>query len=175
MGAIGLASTIDARRINDTEIEIQVGRVAGSSDDLVSVADVGFGVSQVLPVLVSLLAAEENQIVYLEQPEIHLHPRAQAALADVLIAAAKRGVIVIAETHSSILLKAIQTRIAKGDLPAEQTRLHWFTRDPNTGETRVDSTQLDDRGRYGNWPEDFSDVELEVEDQFLSASDDAGA
>lgn len=172
----GLSSTIETKRLNDTEVEIHVGRLPVSSNesDIVSVADVGFGVSQVLPVMVGLLAAEEEQLVYIEQPEIHLHPRAQLALADVLIAAAERGVIVVAETHSSILLKAIQTRVARGDLSAEQTRLHWFTRDPNTGETKVDSTQLDERGRYGDWPEDFSDVELEVEDQFLSASEQAG-
>ena len=51
---------------------------------MVSIADVGFGVSQVLPVLVALIVAEPGRLVYLEQPELHLHPRAQVALAQVL-------------------------------------------------------------------------------------------
>ena len=51
---------------------------------MVSIADVGFGVSQVLPVLVALIVAKPGQLVYLEQPELHLHPRAQVALAQEL-------------------------------------------------------------------------------------------
>ena len=81
---------------------------------MVSIADVGFGVSQVLPVLVALIVAEPGRLVYLEQPELHLHPRAQVALAQVLAAAAKRGVRVVAETHSSLLLLAVQTLVAEG-------------------------------------------------------------
>ena len=57
---------------------------------MVNIADVGFGVSQVLPVLVALIVAEPGQLVYLEQPELHLHPRAQVALARVLADAAKQ-------------------------------------------------------------------------------------
>ena len=60
---------------------------------MVNITDVGFGVSQVLPVLVALIvdAKPGSQLVYLEQPELHLHPRAQVALAQVLADAAKRG------------------------------------------------------------------------------------
>ena len=72
---------------------------------MVSIADVGFGVSQVLPVLVALTSREiRDSLVYLEQPELHLHPNAQVALAQMLADAAKRGVRVVAETHSSLLL-----------------------------------------------------------------------
>ena len=71
---------------------------------------------QTLPVLVALLAANDSELVYLEEPEIHLHPRAQAKLADILANAAKRGVRVVAETHSTLLLTAIQTLVAKGEL-----------------------------------------------------------
>ena len=86
---------------------------------MVSIADVGFGVSQVLPVLVALIVAQPGQLVYLDEPELHLHPRAQVALAQVLVDAAKRGVRVVAETHSSLLLLAVQTLVAEGSLPSE--------------------------------------------------------
>ena len=76
---LGLSSTVSAAAVNDAEVEIRVGRlpkpVHGKSSDLVSIADVGFGVSQAIPVVVALHAAEEGQAVYIEQPEIHLHPR----------------------------------------------------------------------------------------------------
>ena len=61
-------------------LKLQVGRLLHdrtNETDMVNIADVGFGVSQVLPVLVALIAAEPGQLVYLEQPELHLHPRAK--------------------------------------------------------------------------------------------------
>ena len=137
---------------------------------MVSIADVGFGVSQVLPILVALIVAEPGQLVYLEQPEMHLHPRAQAALARVLADAAERGVHVVAETHSSLLLLAIQTFVAEGNLPRALVKLHWFTRDDN-GATTITPAELDEAGAYGNWPEDFDDVDLEAQSRYLDAAD----
>jgi len=84
--------------VEDTRIELRVSRtLSGSGDnDLVNIADVGFGLSQVLPVLVVLLAAQPGDLVYIEEPEIHLHPRAQSTLAGIFADAVKRGVRVIA-------------------------------------------------------------------------------
>ena len=95
---LGLTSKVTASRPNDVSIELQVGLSKKYNDVLINIADVGFGVSQVLPVLVALLIAEPGQLVYLEQPELHLHPRAQANLAQPLIDAANRGVKVVVET-----------------------------------------------------------------------------
>lgn len=108
---LGLTGKVDTKQINDTQVEIRVARLPCNfnpktkSTEMVSIADVGFGVSQTLPALVALLVAEPEQLVYLEQPEIHLHPRAQAALADILIESANRGVRVVIETHSDLILK----------------------------------------------------------------------
>jgi len=164
----GLALDVFARRINDAAIELNVQLVKDRVDNI---ADVGFGVSQVLPVLVALRAAEPGRLVYLEEPEIHLHPRAQTKLSDVLAAAAKRGVRIVAETHSSLLLRAIQTLVAKGDLDPELVRLHWFTRDAE-GVTQVSSAKPDANGAFGDWPEDFGDVALESEQRYLDAVED---
>lgn len=70
---LGLADRVEARALGVAELELRVGRLKGEAvQDMVSIADVGFGVSQVLPVIVALLAAKPGQMVYLEQPEIHL-------------------------------------------------------------------------------------------------------
>ncbi|HWY46961.1 MAG TPA: AAA family ATPase [Bryobacteraceae bacterium] len=159
---IGLAASVFAHRVDDTAIEMRV------DSDMFSIADVGFGVSQVLPVLVALRAANEGQLVYLEEPEIHLHPRAQIKLADILAAAARRGVRVVAETHSSLLLRAIQTLVANGSLPADLVRLHWFSRSAE-GVTHVKSATPDENGAFGDWPEDFGDVALQSEKEYLDA------
>ena len=143
----------------------------GGANDLVSIADVGFGVSQTLPVLVALLAAKPGQLVYIEQPEIHLHPRAQRALAGVFADAAKRGVIVIVETHSALLIRGIQTLVAKNELAQDLVKLHWFQRDA-AGATSINSADLDEAGAFGDdWPEDFDEVELSSDNEYLSAAE----
>ena len=88
--------------------------------------DVGFGVSQVLPVVTLLQYVREGSTVILEQPEIHLHPLAQANLADVIInAAVHRGVQVILESHSEHLLLRLQRRVAEQQLPASDVKLYF--------------------------------------------------
>ena len=170
---LGLTGQVGTKKIGDTRIELQVGRLSEDRTDeadMVSIADVGFGVSQVLPILVALIVAEPGRLVYLEQPEMHLHPRAQVALAQVLADAAKRGVRVVAETHSSLLLLAVQTLVAEGKLSSELVKLHWFTRGEN-GATKIDTEDLDEAGAYGAWPEDFADVDLKAQSRYLDAAD----
>jgi predicted ATPase len=169
---LGLTWKVEATELDATRVELRVGRCLQSeADDMVNIADVGFGVSQVLPVLVALLVAEPGQMVYLEQPELHLHPKARVALAGILADAAKRGVRVVAETHSALLLLAVQTLVAKGSISPENVILHWFKRGDD-GVTKVTSAELDEAGAFGeDWPEDFGDVELEAESEYLKAAE----
>lgn len=171
---VGLTSQIEAKQLNDTQVELRVGRLAvgspGKAADMVSIADVGLGVSQTLPVLVALLVAEPGQLVYIEQPEIHLHPRAQAALAQVLADAANRGVRVVVETHSSLLILGVQSLVAEGKLAPDKVILHWFQRGDD-GATTITSADLDKAGAFGDWPEDFDDVDLEMQKRYLDASE----
>lgn len=173
LATLGLTNQIDVQRVNDVEFEIRVGQLplslTGEGQPMVNIADVGFGVSQVLPVLVALLTAIPGQMIILEQPELHLHPRAQAALATLLIDAAKRGVRVVAETHSSLLLTAIQTLVALGKIAPNEVMLHWFQRDED-GVTQIESCELDEAGAFGEWPEDFGQVLLEVEGNYIDAA-----
>lgn len=174
---MGLTWKVKAEPVDDTQVELKVGRLAhsrvGGGYDLVSIADVGFGVSQSLPVLVALTVAEPGQLVYLEQPEIHLHPRAQRKLAHIIKDASQRGIVVIAETHSSLLLKEIQTLVAKGELSREIVKLHWVQRQDD-GRTIITSADLDGNGAYGPWPEDFDEVELDSDKSYLDAVESRG-
>jgi predicted ATPase len=74
-------------------------------------------------------------------------------------------------THSSILLRSIQTLVATGKLPPELVKLHWFTRNPQDGSTEIHSADLDEQGAFGDWPQDFDEVALEMEKQYLDAAD----
>ncbi|NMF58898.1 AAA family ATPase [Pseudanabaena yagii] len=171
---LGLTWKVDTKQIDDTQVEVRVGRVANKgnskSTDMVSIADVGFGLSQTLPVVVALLVAEPEQLVYLEQPEIHLHPRAQANLAQLLVDAANRGVRVVVETHSELLIRRVQSLIAEDKIAAEKVKLHWFSQDDN-GFTKVTTAELDETGAFGDWPEDFSEISLQEESRYLDAAE----
>jgi predicted ATPase len=172
---LGLTWKVHAHAVDDTQVELRVGRLPKATrddgNDLVSIADVGFGVSQTLPVVVALLTAQHGQLVYIEQPEIHLHPRAQIAMASLLARAAKRGVRVVIETHSSLLLLGVQRLVADETLDPKLVKLHWFKRDETTGITDITSAELDPAGAFGDWPEDFDDVTLTAQQQYLDAAE----
>ena len=170
---LDLTSRISTTRINDVEVEVQVARPGRQpfrkQDDMVSLADVGVGVSYVLPVLVALEVAVPGQLVYIEQPESHLHPRAEYRLAMALTRAANRGVRVVAETHSALLLLHIQTLVAHGEVDPSKVGLHWFSLDED-GFTTIDYREPDEHGRTGDWPEDFADTEMDASSAFLRAA-----
>ncbi len=170
---LNLTSNVVSKTISDTQVDIRVGRFINpkkSINDTVSIADVGLGVSQVLPVIVSLLVAKPGQIVYIEQPEIHLHPNAQAELGYFLIRAAKNGVKIIIETHSSILIRSIQGIIASQEIELEPDSviLHWFSKN-RLGNTKIFTSSLDENGSVDEWPSDFDSTYLKFEKKYLDA------
>lgn len=171
---MGLTGGVWPHQPYETRIELQVSRLPQvpprKPEDRVNIADVGFGVSQILPVLVALHAAQPGQLVFLEEPETHLHPRAQTALAEILGAAAERGVQVVLETHSSLLLLAVQTLVAEGKVSASKVKLHWFLRNRD-GRTTIRSADLDETGAFGEWPEDFDEVSLRAQSRYLDAAE----
>ena len=120
----------------------------------VLLTDVGFGVSQVLPVVTLLQYVPEGATVILEQPEIHLHPLAQAALADVIIqAATHRRVQVILESHSEHLLLRLQRRIAEEAISADDVNLYFC--DAPGGVSSLTPLEVDLYGSIRNWPDRF--------------------
>ena len=120
----------------------------------VSLTDVGFGVSQVLPVLVLCYYVPEGSTVILEQPELHLHPSVQSGLADVFIDAyQKRGVQIIIESHSEHLLRRLQRRIAEEKIGTTDVNLYFCSLEH--GESKLEALQLDEYGNIHNYPKDF--------------------
>jgi predicted ATPase len=125
---------------------------AGASEVLLT--DVGFGVSQVLPVITLLQYVPEGSTVILEQPEIHLHPLAQAGLADLIIqAAVSRRVQVIVESHSEHLLLRLQRRIVEQAIAPESVRLYACA--ASEGASALTPLDRDLFGNIRNWPDTF--------------------
>ena len=124
------------------------------------ITDVGFGVSQVLPALVLLYYAPEGATVILEQPEIHLHPAVQSALADLIITAVKsRNIQVILESHSEHLLQRLLRRIAEGNqspYPLITPKdVKFFFCQSIKGVSRLSDLRINLFGSIENWPDDF--------------------
>ncbi len=173
LARLGLTNKVMARQVTSAHVELLVNRFLHNCDgaeDMVNIADVGFGVSQALPVVVALHIAEPGQLVYIEQPELHLHPRAQHTLAEILADAALAGKRVVIETHSDLVLSGIQTLVAEGTLPPELVKLHWFEQ-LSDGSTKITSADLDTAGAFGEWPEDFHTVILNAENRYLNAAE----
>ena len=120
----------------------------------VRLTDVGFGVSQVLPVLILCYYAPKGSILILEQPEAHLHPKVQSELGDVLIDAVKnRKLQIILESHSEHLLHRLMLRTAEEQLSVDDTALHFCH--INEGVSEIEPLQVDEYGNISNWPREF--------------------
>lgn len=151
---LGLIRSFTVQEIAEGSNRWQAKVVTREGASEVLLTDVGFGVSQVLPVITLLLYVPEGSTVLLEQPEIHLHPLAQANLADVLVyAAARRRVQVILESHSEHLLLRLQRRIAEEAIGANDVKLYFC--DIKGGSSVLTSLQLDLLGQIENWPQHF--------------------
>ena len=132
-----------------------------SSSVPTALTDVGFGVSQVLPALVSLYYVPEGSTVLMEQPEIHLHPSVQSGLADVMIkVAATRNVQIIVESHSEHLMRRLQRRVAEGnaELSSEDVKMYFVS--ASNGVAQADDLILNKWGEIENWPQHFFGDEM---------------
>lgn len=131
----------------------------------VRLTDVGFGVSQVLPALVQAFYAPPGSTVWMEQPEIHLHPMAQSNLADVFVSAVKsyedgapRNMQLIVETHSEHFLTRLQRRVAEQVIDASDVAIYFVNRKGAAAE--MEELRLNMFGEIENWPENFFGDEM---------------
>jgi len=126
---------------------------------------VGVGVSQVLPILIAGLLAPSNALLLIEQPELHLHPRAQARLADFFLSLTGTGRRCIVETHSEALVNQFRWLLARHADNAESPVAIYFSRLNHMGDTEFSQVELSRDGFIQNWPEGFMDENHLLEDR----------
>jgi predicted ATPase len=120
----------------------------------VLITDVGFGVSQILPIITLCYYVPDYSTVIIEQPEIHLHPLVQSGLADVFIdAVKKKNIQLIIESHSEHLLRRLQLRIAEEKIPNDDVKLYFCSTEKD--QSKITNIQMDSFGNIKNWPNDF--------------------
>jgi hypothetical protein len=145
-----------AKGVREYRVRVRVKQ--GSPE--VYIPDVGFGVSQVLPVVVQCFYAPANSTVVIEQPELHLHPAIQQNLADLFISAVHaredgedRNVQFLIESHSEHFLRRLQRRIAEGQIKDRDVAIYFC--DATRKGSSITPLQLDMFGHIQNWPRDF--------------------
>jgi len=156
----GIAKDVRLQRLGKSS-QYQVLFVDAATDLLVNIADVGFGASQLLPIIVQGFYAPSGSTLLIEQPEIHLHPKAQATLGDLLmeiVSVGDRQIMV--ETHSEHLLARIQRRVGEQKFSHEQVAIYYFEPTPNG--TKIHRLELDEYGQLVEpIPEGFFEEGLE--------------
>ena len=118
-----------------------------------SLVDVGFGTSQVLPIVFELMA-QENRLMLIEQPELHLHPSAQAELGELFNDSIKSGNQLIVETHSVTLIERIRKLIRKGELSNKDVRIIYVQNQESSGSSICKQIGFLSDGDFDTaWPE----------------------
>lgn len=151
--ALQLADDLNPDPIKDDLLELNVKPFGQKYS--VNLSDVGFGLSQILPVIVANVAAEKGGTLLVNQPEVHLHPSSQAKLGDYFNDESKNRNFII-ETHSEYLINRLRLLVAKGELPQENVSIIYI----DNGETGpvVSNISIDKSGSLTNAPESFFDT-----------------
>lgn len=117
--------------------------------------NVGFGVSYVLPIIVTGLIAEKGSIMIVENPEAHLHPSAQTGIAEYLAKVAQAGVYVIVETHSDHFVNGIQLAVAEKKLRNDKVIINYVNQSRETYRPEIKPITLSDKAELSEWPDGF--------------------
>lgn len=162
---LGVIDSFTVKPVSEGRKEYEVLVKTHRSGSEVKISDVGIGVSQVLPALVQAFYCPPNSTVWMEQPEIHLHPQVQSELADVFISAIKarengreRNVQLIIESHSEHFLNRLQRRIAEGEITPDDVSIYFCKR--FAGNTELEPLAVNIYGDIENWPENFFGYEM---------------
>ncbi|PKL26348.1 MAG: hypothetical protein CVV46_14880 [Spirochaetae bacterium HGW-Spirochaetae-2] len=124
--------------------------------------NIGFGMSYSLPIVTALLiysnpskSDNKKNLICIENPEAHLHPRAQTKMGELIARAAASGVQVIIETHSDHLLDGIRIAVKRGLLSHSSVELLFFEKEQ--GATKIVNPKLNEKGNIDHWPQGFFD------------------
>ena len=120
--------------------------------------NVGFGLPYVMPLILILLIAKEGDLVLIENPESHLHPRGQAKVGELIALAAQNGVQVLCETHSDHIINGIRVAVKEEKLSYDKTAFFYFDKNADSPlETKITPIQLDRNGELDTYPSGLLD------------------
>jgi predicted ATPase len=119
--------------------------------------NLGFGISYILPIIVTGLVAKKGSYFIVENPEAHLHPSAQSRIGTFLAIIANTGVNVIIETHSDHIINGTQIAVAKKNIPYDLVTINFFSHKVGLNHPEVLPISIDNKGELSEWPKGFFD------------------
>jgi predicted ATPase len=121
--------------------------------------NVGFGISYVMPVVVALLAARAGDLIIIENPESHIHPRGQAELGRLVALTAANDVQIIVETHSDHFVNGVRVAIKEGQADRSKAKIFYFEKTITATEqfAKITDIEIDQRGELSAYPENMLD------------------
>jgi predicted ATPase len=169
LGYLGIAEKIEVT--DKGKYGLELGVKIGNGNKINDITQVGVGVSQVLPILVSGLLAESDSTLIFEQPELHLHPKVQSRLADFFLSLTQLGKQCLVETHSEHIINRIRLRIAEGSegSPWHDAARVYFVENKNDSST-FREIKIDECGSILVWPEGFFDERQQETERILRAA-----
>ena len=135
---------------------VKLGLRTSDATEFHSPIHTGFGLTQTLPIVVAALSATQDDIILIENPEVHLHPAGQALMGQFMADIARAGIQVLVETHSDHVLNGVRRAVKGGRVAADQVAIHFF-RPRSTELPQVQNPALDKDGNIDDWPEGFFD------------------
>ena len=148
-------TSIDVQKVPQTNT-VLLGLRTSDATDFHRPVNVGFGLTQVLPIVVAALAAKEGDLLLIENPEVHLHPGGQALMGEFLAQVAAVGVQVLIESHSDHVLNGIRRSVKSTKLQSDHVSLHFFKPRDEAGQ-QVTSPIIGRDGNIDHWPNGFFD------------------
>lgn len=153
MPGVSVSASYDINTLS-SQIRIDNGYTSGES----SIAtNIGFGISYVLPIIVSGLIARKGSYLIVENPEAHLHPSAQSKIGRFLSLIAQAGVKVIVETHSDHFINGVQISCATGEINNEDVTINFFSHVEPKQQPKLESISINKLGELSSWPKGFFD------------------
>ena len=165
---LGVAEKVKSRDLGKLGHELKVLLNGNSAEH--DLTHVGVGVSQVLPILVTCLLADKDTTLIFEQPEIHLHPKVQALLADFFLSMALLGKQCIVETHSEYLINRLRYRTASESEDKIINNIKMYFVEKQQGCSKFREVILNKYGAILDWPDGFFDQSLTEAENILRAA-----
>ena len=131
--------------------------------------NVGFGLTQILPIVISCLTAKNGDLLIIENPEVHLHPKGQALMGEFLAEVSESGVQIIIESHSDHVLNGIRRSVKSKKVNSDAIAFYFFN-NRSINDSQVISPQIDENGRIDHWPNGFFD-QFDKDISFLAGWD----
>jgi predicted ATPase len=153
MPGVSVSASYDIKTLS-AQIKINNNYTIGEST---IATNIGFGISYILPIIVSGLIAKKGTYLIVENPEAHLHPSAQSNIGRFLSIIAKSGVKVIVETHSDHFVNGIQIASALNEISNDDVVINFFSHEKIDNQPKLETISINQKGELSLWPKGFFD------------------